>query len=567
MKKLIHPFAAALATVLLATSAPAASYTWSGPAGGTWDVTATNWSTGAAWDSVNGPGNAAVFNTASLSATVSGTVYTNGITFNQTTTLNGGTITLSGTTPTVALGASGNSSTIKSLLAGTSGVTVSATGAEDLYVGGNNSGLSGSWQIGAGVRVLAESNNAFGSGDVYVDSTAANVDLGINGPGITVANNFHIQGAHQGGAIFMRNSTVNGSIDLLGSATIAGYGTDILGGVISNSATANLTFDLQNTSGALIKLGNANTYTGTTTLQNATNATGLILANANALQNSTLLTASNQVIFDKGVSGHAFTLGGLGAASGTLALQDNATTPDPVALSIGNNNASTNFGGTLSGSGSLTKIGTGTLTLSGSNSYAGGTIVAAGVLSLGNLAALSGGGNIAFGGGTLQFSTSNTADYSARIQSSAGPITIDSNGQSVTFASPLVSSNTGGLTKLGTGTLVLSGSNGYTGATTLGLGTLSLGSPGAVPAGSTIVFGGGTLQYTAANALDNSGQFSTAANQAYSFDTNNQSVTLGGNLGSSGGSLAKGGLGTLTLTGSNSYSGTTTIAAGTLLVS
>ena len=70
-----------------------------------------------------------------------------------------------------------------------------------------------------------------------------------------------------------------------------------------------------------------------------------------------------------------------------------------VALSVGNNQSSTTFSGALSGSGSLTKIGAGTLVLSGSNSYGGGTNVEAGTLAINTGAALPEGTSLTVGGG------------------------------------------------------------------------------------------------------------------------------------------------------------------------
>ena len=107
--------------LILLPSAQAAIGSWSGLVGDTWSTAATNWSFSPAqadpWDITNGPGNIAVFNLASLAAPVSGTVHTNGITFNTTGTINaGGIITLAGTSPVLSA-ASGVTGTFKSNLA------------------------------------------------------------------------------------------------------------------------------------------------------------------------------------------------------------------------------------------------------------------------------------------------------------------------------------------------------------------------------------------------------------------------------------------------------------------
>ena len=147
-------------------------------------------------------------------------------------------------------------------------------------------------------------------------------------------------------------------------------------------------------------------------------------------------------------------------------------------------------------------------------------------------------------------------------------------------------SGAGGLIKNGnnaTSFLNLAGTNNYTGTTTLTAGIIRLsatefvgtsgplGTP-TTPAGS-IILNGGTLQYSAftgatpvVNVFDYSSRFSTAASQKYNADTNSisQGVVWGANLTSSGGTLTKSGLGTLYLTGANTYDGVTTIANGAL---
>jgi len=90
------------------------------------------------------------------------------------------------------------------------------------------------------------------------------------------------------------------------------------------------------------------------------------------LQDSTVITGGTGIVFDSSVGSHAFTFGGL-SGSANLALQDNAGTPNAVTLSVGNNNGSTTYSGVLSGAGALTKIGTGALTLSNTNTFTGVT--------------------------------------------------------------------------------------------------------------------------------------------------------------------------------------------------
>jgi autotransporter-associated beta strand protein len=128
-----------------------------------------------------------------------------------------------------------------------------------------------------------------------------------------------------------------------------------------------------------------------------------------------------------------------------------------------------------------------------------------------------------------------------------------------------VPARSGSLTKIGDGVVALSGNNSFSGGVTLGAGVLALGSANALGSTGTISFNGGTLQYSASNTTDYSGRFSTAASQQYRVDTNGQSVTLGSDLTSVGGTLTKIGSGTLTLTGTNSYDGGTTVSGGRLV--
>ena len=96
--------------------------------------------------------------------------------------------------------------------------------------------------------------------------------------------------------------------------------------------------------------------------------------------------------------------------------------------------------------------------------------------------------------------------------------------------------------------------------------TENVGISGPLGIGGIISFSGGTLGFSANNTFDYSARFSTAAGQAYSFDTAGQSVTFSNNLESAGATLVKLGDGSLTLAGNNTYSGLTTVSGGTLVL-
>jgi autotransporter-associated beta strand protein len=146
-----------------------------------------------------------------------------------------------------------------------------------------------------------------------------------------------------------------------------------------------------------------NTYSGTLTVNNWTSVGGsyLYLIGTNALANAMINLAgdnsassgrfgSPSLLFGSGTSADGVgyvTIGGL-AGSGdfvladTLVVQSGSSLGAGVALTVGNNNTSSTYSGSMSGAGSLIKTGTGTLTLSGANSYTGSTIVNGGTLAL-----------------------------------------------------------------------------------------------------------------------------------------------------------------------------------------
>jgi len=163
----------------------------------------------------------------------------------------------------------------------------------------------------------------------------------------------------------------------------------------------------------------------------------------------------------------------------------------------------------------LIKAGTSTLTLSGNNSYSGGTTLSAGTLSVGSATAIPSTGTISFNGGTIQSSDATLRTLSNVITVNSG-ITVGTtgnltfsntgsvalgatrtftiNGGTTTFAQAF-SGSTYGITKAGAGTLTLTGANTFTGTTTINAGTIVLNNDGDVTS-STVLFNGNSTGLT-----------------------------------------------------------------------
>ncbi|MCX7412752.1 MAG: autotransporter-associated beta strand repeat-containing protein [Planctomycetia bacterium] len=238
------------------------------------------------------------------------------------------------------------------------------------------------------------------------------------------------------------------------------------------------------------------------------------------------------------------------------------------AYNVDTNSQNVTWATNLSSSGgTLTKSGAGTLTLSASNSYTGITTLGGGVLSLGNADALTGGGNVTFTSGTLQYGSGITTDLSARIKNSGSAVAIDTGSNpTITFASPIDNTNTGGLIKSGTGALVLAAANTYTGTTTIGGGVLTLDNASALGGGGNVRFTGGTLQYGSGITTDLSARIKSSGS-AVAIDTgSNAAVTFASSIDNTNtGGIAKSGTGTLTLSVGNGYTGATRVLDGTLV--
>src|SRR5271166_1076355 len=174
------------------------------------------------------------------------------------------------------------------------------------------------------------------------------------------------------------------------------------------------------------------------------------------------------------------------------------------------------FPGTISGAGSLTQSGTGVLILTGTNTYTGGTTISSGTLQIG-------------AGGSI---TGNVVDN--------GFLAFDEPGN-VIFTGTI--SGSGNLTQNGTGSLILTAENTFTGTTTVTPGsTVQLGNGGSTGSVVGNIVDDGTLRFNRSGTLNYSGVISGT------------------------GSVQQDGPGTTILSGANTYSGGTVVNAGTLTV-
>ena len=137
---------------------------------------------------------------------------------------------------------------------------------------------------------------------------------------------------------------------------------------------------------------------------------------------------------------------------------------------IDSNGNDVDFSGAFSGTGEITKSGSGTVTLSGVNTHSGGTTVSGGTLQVSSDSNLGTGG-ITLNGGTLASSATMTTAKNIAVGASNGEFDV-ANG--TTFTSNGVLSGVGGITKSGGGTVTLAGVNTHSGGTTVSGGTLQV---------------------------------------------------------------------------------------------
>ncbi|EMY1443221.1 fibronectin-binding autotransporter adhesin ShdA [Salmonella enterica] len=344
------------------------------------------------------------------------------------------------------------------------------SGSDELIVTGDNN-YSGGTTITGGI-LAAKDAASLGSGDVDIAENAklelsqGTLDNNVTGEGQIVksgSDELIVTGAndYSGGTTISGGMLIADHADSLGTGAVANSGVLQVGeGELENTLSG--TGSLVKTGTGELTLNGDNDYSGGTTIDDGV----LIADNADSLG-----------------SGDIDNSGVLQVGEGELK-------------------------NTLSGTGSLVKIGTGELTLNGDNDYSGGTTISDGTLIADHADSL--------GTGAI--------DNSGVLQVGEGELKNTLSG-------------TGSLVKIGTGELTLNGDNDYSGGTTISDGTLIADHADSLGTG----------------AIDNSGVLKVGEGELKN--------TLSGS-----GSLVKTGTGELTLSGdNNTYFGDTTIAGGTLI--
>jgi autotransporter-associated beta strand protein len=500
--------------VALASCLRGATFFWDGGHPGQ-----DNWSLNQNWNPNGSPSNDGTANlvftgTIRLTPNANGAWSINSLAFDAFAgafTIGGDPVTLQANSVTYAI--ANNSSYTQTL---TNALTLAA--AQTWNANTANLSLSGTIALAANTLTLTGSANTTLSG--VISGTGALVKTGTGTLTLTGANTYTGGTTVSAGTLQGDTTSLSGNITNNAAVTFDQATNGTYSGVISG--TGALT---KQNSGTLTLTG-ANTYSGAT----AVNAGTLSLGAANALGTSTAVSIASGATLQLATGAQT-----IASFSGAGGIDLGANT-----LTAGGSNASTTFSGTISGTGALVKNGTGTLTLTGANSYTGGTTISAGTLQ-GNTSSLTG----------------NIANNAALVfdQSANG-----------TFAG--VISGTGSLTKQNAGTLTLTGANTYAGPTTISGGTLTLGSGGALNSINAVtIAGGATFQLGAGSQTI--GSFAGAGNIDLGSFTltsggSNASTTFSGAIAGTGG-LVKNGAGTLTLSGANTFTGTTTINAGSIV--
>ncbi|MDR1965014.1 MAG: autotransporter-associated beta strand repeat-containing protein [Planctomycetaceae bacterium] len=353
---------------------------------------------------------------------------------------------------------------------------VTKTGSNTVTLTNTSNNYSGGTRIEGGTLVIGN-DKVFGTGDLIfaggtlqTKSSSSNETITISKQNIT---------AEVGNDIRFDTET---DLTIARGSTLAGDG-----GIVKTGK------------GKLTLAGSA-AYHGTTHIKEGTlslasvNAIGLgkvILDDGITFENTAALTNDRNIILNAADN------------SGSMIYE---TQNDGVIFDVQNDWDQT---GSIDGEGMLVKTGTGTLTFSGNNSYSGGTRLKAGILEF-STSQNFGGGQLIFEGGTLR-NLQAIDDFSLPMTAENGSSFLLDTPHDLTISSRL--NGSGGLTKSGTGTLTLTGSNDYWGATSVQSGVLKV--DGELTRSKVTVHSGAVL--TGSGIIDNNVELKSGSVYQWNF--------------------------------------------------
>jgi autotransporter-associated beta strand protein len=421
---------------------------------------------------------------------------------------------------------------------------------------GSNS-YTGKTTINGGTLKIGANNVMPDTSEVVMANTSGAI-LDVNGKTDTI-------GSLSGGGASGGNITLGTG----GALTVNQFTFGIYGGVISGAGS------FTKSSYGTLWLDQANTYSGGTTIT----AGEIIVGVTNALPNTALtFTGASKVLL---IFGDVTQQIGTLSADGVTGAQINLVNRSNV-LTVTQTTDAT-YSGTIIGTGALTKAGSSTLTLAGSNTYTGKTTINAGIITLGANDVMP---------DTSEVVLANTAGVALNVNgktdtigslsgggATGGNITLGTSGaltvNQFTFGDFAgVISGDGSFTKSSYGVLKLSSVNTYTGATAVTGGDLIIMINGGIPNTALSLTGTSRLLLLKDGLSINVGTLSGDAgalawlypNSTLTIDQASDATFAGIIKDNTSGAVTKTGSGTLTLSGSNIYKGTTTISQGTLLL-
>ena len=425
------------------------------------------------------------------------------------------------------------------------GAAIAITGGTVVLNGANT--FAGGMSVQSRVRL----GNSSAAGTGAITSLGATIDYA---DGISVANPIEL--------------------DADGTKLNVDTGSAEQSGAISESGGS---FSLEKTGNGALTLSGANTYSGGTLV-----SAGTIIVGADTVGSPGAIVSS------------ALGTGGVTLDGATLQAGGSYTVANDIAVttkgaSIDNDGNVFTLTGTISDGatrgGLLTLLGSGTTELAGANTYSGGSLISAGTILVGVdtvgshgaiVSSALGTGDVTLDGATLQAGGSYTVANDIAVTTKGA--SIDNDGNVFTLTGTISDGTTGGgtLTFLGSGTTELAGANTYSGGSLISAGTVTVGvdtvgGRGAIVSSAlgtgNVTLDGATLQaggsYTVANDI------AMTANGA-AVDNNGNVFTLSGTITdgtTGGGTLTFLGSGTTELAGANSYTGSTSVSAGTLKLS